>query len=166
MLWNIRLDHLSVCLSICPKSVLWRNSWLDPDAVWGGELDRTCYGCIRFWWWCWRGRGIFGSEFGASHCNEWGICCIVVWICVQRSSCRLAWWVGLPQALMGVHVPQGNGLFLAFFGICAPIHLKGWNDVLFAKKSIWLMCEKLTIFIIFPYRQYIVGVCFIGFLMI
>jgi len=38
-----------------------------------------------------RRRGSFGGEFMASHCNQWGICCVVVWKCVKRSSCRLAW---------------------------------------------------------------------------
>jgi len=26
-----------------------------------------------------RGMGWFGGEFGASHCNQWGLCYIVVW---------------------------------------------------------------------------------------
>ena len=38
-----------------------------------------------------RGRGTLRGEFAASHCNQWGLCCIVVWKCVKRSSCRLAW---------------------------------------------------------------------------
>jgi len=38
-----------------------------------------------------RARGSFGGEFAASHYNQWGIFCIVVWKCVKRSSCRLAW---------------------------------------------------------------------------
>jgi len=25
-----------------------------------------------------RGRGSFGGEFGAFHCNQWRLCCIVV----------------------------------------------------------------------------------------
>jgi len=29
----------------------------------------------------------------------------------------------------GVHMPQGEGVFLAFFSICAPIHLNGRNDI-------------------------------------
>jgi len=50
---NIRLDHLSVSLSVCPQSVLWQNGWLHPDAIWGGEWGRAWYECrpIRFWWW-------------------------------------------------------------------------------------------------------------------
>jgi len=38
-----------------------------------------------------RGRGSLAGEFAASHYNQWGICCIVVWKCIKRSSCRLAW---------------------------------------------------------------------------
>ena len=38
-----------------------------------------------------RERDSFGGEFGASHCNQWGVYCIVVWKCIQRLSCRLAW---------------------------------------------------------------------------
>ena len=36
-------------------------------------------------------RGSLGGEFAASHYNQWGLSCIVVWKCVERSSCRLAW---------------------------------------------------------------------------
>jgi len=25
-----------------------------------------------------RGRGSFGNEFGAFHCNQWELCCVVV----------------------------------------------------------------------------------------
>jgi len=38
-----------------------------------------------------RGRDILGAEFAASHCNQLGFCCVVVWKCVKRLSCRLAW---------------------------------------------------------------------------
>jgi len=38
-----------------------------------------------------RNRGNFGGEFGASHCNQLGLCCVVVRKCVQRSSCRFRW---------------------------------------------------------------------------
>jgi len=27
---------------------------------------------------CRRGRGSFWGEFGASHCNQWGLCCVVL----------------------------------------------------------------------------------------
>jgi len=37
-----------------------------------------------------RERTVWG-EFGASPCNQRGLCCIVARKCVNRSSCRLAW---------------------------------------------------------------------------
>jgi len=58
-------------------------------------------------------------------------------------------------------VLKKKGLFLGFFGICAPIRLNGQNDVLFAEKCIRLMCEKLTTF---PYGQDIVGNIVFGLL--
>ena len=36
-------------------------------------------------------RGIFGGEFGEFHCNQWGLCGVVVGNCVNRSICRLVW---------------------------------------------------------------------------
>jgi len=36
-----------VCLSVCPESVLWKNGWVDPDAVQGGEWGGSRHGCIR-----------------------------------------------------------------------------------------------------------------------
>ena len=38
-----------------------------------------------------RATGSLGGEFAASHCNQREICCVVVWKCVEQSSCRLAW---------------------------------------------------------------------------
>ena len=48
----------------------------DPDAVWGGEWGRSRDGCIITGGDRQMGRGIFGSggEYGASHCNQWGLC--------------------------------------------------------------------------------------------
>jgi len=37
----------SVCLSVCPESVLWPNSWLDPNAVWDDESSWSRDRCIR-----------------------------------------------------------------------------------------------------------------------
>jgi len=47
-----------------------------------------------------RGRGSLGGEFAASRCNQWELCCVVEWKCVERSSCRLAWRLGWAQAFM------------------------------------------------------------------
>ena len=33
------------------------------------------------------GEGAVWDEFAASHCNQWGLCCIVVWKYIQRSKC-------------------------------------------------------------------------------
>jgi len=30
-----------------------------------------------------RGRGSLGGEFAATHCNQWGLCCVIVWNCVS-----------------------------------------------------------------------------------
>jgi len=57
-------------------------------------------------------------------------------------------------------MPKGKRLFLGFFGISAPIHLNGQNNVLFAEKCIRLVCEKLTVF---SYRQDIVGNVLLAF---
>jgi len=56
MVQKIRLSHLSV-----RKSELWQNGWLDPDAVWGGERDRSTDGCIRWRWWWSKGKRQFGG---------------------------------------------------------------------------------------------------------
>ena len=49
---------------------------MDPDAVWGDERDWVGMGVLDFGGDRRRGRGSFGaeSEFGASHCNQWGLC--------------------------------------------------------------------------------------------
>jgi len=36
-----------------------------------------------------KAEGQFLGEFGASHCNQWGFCCIVVQKCMQQSSYHL-----------------------------------------------------------------------------
>jgi len=69
---------LSVCVSVWPESVLWQNGWLDPDTVWDGEWGRSRDGCIRWGWWSSKGKGQFCGWILASHCNQWGLCCVVV----------------------------------------------------------------------------------------
>jgi len=36
-------------------------------------------------------KGNFGGERGASHCNQWGLCGVVVQKCMNRPSCHLGW---------------------------------------------------------------------------
>jgi len=51
----------SVCVSVCPESVLWLNGWLDPDAMWGGEWGWSKDGCVRWGPRAPKGRGGFGG---------------------------------------------------------------------------------------------------------
>jgi len=37
------------------------------------------------------GKGNFGGGYGASNCNQWGLCGIVMQKCVKRSICHLGW---------------------------------------------------------------------------
>jgi len=50
---------------------------MDPDAVsggkWGRSRDGVLDGAVIV-----EEEGTFECEFGMSHCNEWGLCCIVV----------------------------------------------------------------------------------------
>ena len=59
---------------------LWPHTWMDRDAVCGGELGRARKRCIRFWWWSSKGKGQFGvnlqrpivtnGDFDASLCES------------------------------------------------------------------------------------------------
>jgi len=73
-LQTCRLSNLSVYLSVGrfvgPVGELWKNGWLDLDAVWGGEWGRSRDGCIR-WGGNRRRRDSFVGKYGASHCNQW-----------------------------------------------------------------------------------------------
>jgi len=45
-------------------------------------------------------RGNFWGSCEASHCNQWGLCGIVMQRHVNWLSCRLEWWGGLAQSLV------------------------------------------------------------------
>jgi len=155
MLRTCCLGRLSVCLSVC-RSV--RKLYCGKMADWIWMLFGMVSGVGRGMrvldgWWSLKGKGQFWGEFGASHCNQWGHCCVVVRKCVNdravvwdgewghpRHWCIRYWSTCLKQ----------KGLFGGFFGICTPIGLNGQNDVLFTQKCIRLVHEKL---IIFPYGQ-------------
>jgi len=73
MLQNIRLDHLSVGLSVhkvyCGKTAEWiRMPFRVVSGVGRGMGVLDGGGDRR------KGKGSFGGEFGASHCNQWGLC--------------------------------------------------------------------------------------------
>ena len=73
ILRTCRLDHLCVCVCVrkvyCGKTADWL--WMPFGVMSGvgfgmGVLDGGGN--------CRRGRGSFVGEFGASHCNQWGLC--------------------------------------------------------------------------------------------
>jgi len=67
----------SVCLCVrkvyCSKTADWIRIPFGMVSVVGRGIDVLDRGDNRR-----RGRGSFEDEFGASHCNQWGLCCIVV----------------------------------------------------------------------------------------
>jgi len=76
-------------MSVGQESVLWQNGLLDSDAVWGGDCGGSRDGYIRWGGDRLRGRGSFGGEFGASHCNQPGLCCVIVR--ERLALCELLW---------------------------------------------------------------------------
>ena len=79
-----------------------------------------------------RGRGSFGVEFWASHCNQWGHCCVVERKCVNRFSCRLKWSMGSVAAFGGSRCHKGKGQLKGI----SP-HWFQWH--IFTQKCIWLV---------------------------
>ena len=66
----------SVGLCVGLSNALWKNGGSHPDAVWprgvvgrAGPLMRQVVGFEDRS----PGRGTFGGEFGARHCNQWGL---------------------------------------------------------------------------------------------
>ena len=59
--------------SVCLSSALWRNSGSDPDAVWHRRSDGYRDEAGRAVWGSVHWKGYFGGEFGARHCNQWGL---------------------------------------------------------------------------------------------
>ena len=63
------------------------------------------------------GRGTFGGEFGARHCNQWRLHGVRVRQCLNRRSCGLRWCVWWAEALlyyMGSTSCKGKGKFWWF----------------------------------------------------
>jgi len=61
------MQCLSVCLSVSPDGVLWKNDWVDADAVWGDDCRvGRGMGVLDGWR---SSKGSFGSKCGASHCK-------------------------------------------------------------------------------------------------
>jgi len=60
------------------------------------------------------GEGHFRGNCGASHCNQWGLCCVVVRNCVNWSRCHLEWWFWSLSDGCIRWGPQGEGWFRGF----------------------------------------------------
>jgi len=76
--------------------VSWVGLWMDVLNE-GGYRPRE--GAVLGWIW-------------ASHCNQWGICCVVLRTCVKRWSCRLGGeWGRLRHSCIrgGPGAPRGMG---------------------------------------------------------
>ena len=61
--------------------------------------------------------GNFGGGCGASHCNQWGLCCVKVCVVIEL----LFWMSGVSQGfdvLDGVHISQEEGEVLGVFDVC------------------------------------------------
>ena len=63
----------SVGRSVCLSSALWKNGESDSDAVWlrrsDGSRDEAGGGV----WGSIHGKWYFWGDFGARHCNQWGL---------------------------------------------------------------------------------------------
>jgi len=60
-----------------------------------GSVDGC--GCIRWGWRSSKRKGSFGGKCGASHCNQWGLCGIVIF-------CREGWQCSSSQITLGLLV--------------------------------------------------------------
>ena len=80
------MNDLSVCASVglsvhqsvrCINlsSALWKNGGSDPDSVWHHRSDGSRDEAGSGVWVSVHGKGYrtFGGEFGAYHCNQWGL---------------------------------------------------------------------------------------------
>jgi len=108
--WN-RTFAYPICLYVCPgmncgkmADWIWMLFGVMGGVSWG--IDVLDQGGDR-----WSRRGSFGSEFGVSHCNQWGLCGVLVQKCANRSSCHLGWWVRSIEGwvyYMGSMCPNGR----------------------------------------------------------
>jgi len=81
---------MSVCLSLClTGKCTVAKQLIGSGCHLGWWVGQSRDGCIRWGWWK-SGRSCFGGEFETSHCNQWWLCCIVVWE-----------WCAVPKWLWG-----------------------------------------------------------------
>ena len=101
------------------------------------------------------GRGTFGGEFGARHCNQWRLHGVRVRQCLNR---RLPFGMVRPVGrgiaiLHGVHIVRGKGRFF-FWGGLFPIFTMGNAIRSPTVKCFRFVYENLTKF---PFGKRIVG---------
>jgi len=102
-------------------------------------------------WWSSKGKGSFGSEFGAAHCNQCRLCGVVVRKCMNWSSCHLGWWVGVSQGTgvldRGPHASRDGNFrsfsphwfeWRIFWWKCTP-----WSKFLFHSFFLNIVVKKL-----------------------
>ena len=98
----------SVCLFVCwsGKCIVTKRL-IGSNAVWGGEWGRSRDEVVGLGGDRRRGRSSFGGEFGTSHCNQWGLCCVVVQNCVNQSSSLWGgeWSFWRDECIRWVHMP-------------------------------------------------------------
>ena len=135
LLWNIHL-------SVGPQSVLWQNGCLDLDVICGGEWGWSRDRCIRLGWLSLKGRGSFGSEVEASHCNQLGT---LLHSCVEVSEpIELSFGVvsGVGPSIdvqMGLHIPQGEGAVSGIFRHLRP-NLFEWAEWRIGRPEMYSTC--------------------------
>jgi len=99
------VSHLPVRPLVHLSGVLWKNGWLDLDAIWVvafgvvgwlGPRMRQVVGVSD----CSTARGNFEGDVGCPILTNGGLCGILVRTCVNQPSCCLGWWVGSAKALV------------------------------------------------------------------
>ena len=72
--WTI-CRSVGPCVRVCVglSSALWKNGGSDPDTVWHHRSDGFRGEAGSWVWGSVYGKGYFGGEFGARHCNQWGL---------------------------------------------------------------------------------------------
>jgi len=91
------------------------------------------------------------------------LCCIVVQKCVQRSNCRLRWWVKSPQTFMcqmGSKFLKWKGWILGSFAHIGPmVSMSCWSYVAPSSVSS-VYCDKICIkFASHHFLLYVVYIC-------
>jgi len=82
------------------------------DGEWGQSRD----GCIRWARLSSKGKGQFWGEFGASRCNQWGFCCVVV-----RVTCSSQITSGRSCYIRQVNGVKLADILLSLLSVCVSV---------------------------------------------